>query len=315
MSMLMTLRRLIARRLPPRVKAVLRRILPQRILRAAPRTRRFSLGMPTPPTGLGPVVRNAARPARVKFTAPYRSFVPRLLDEGGVAHYEPETMAAFLAAITVLESTDAFDIGANVGIFSIVAGSMTTARLTGFEPTPDVAATFRSVVAANPLDCNVEAIALGATTGTATLYLSTKSESSNSLKAGFRTASGTVDVPVERLDDVVSRLDRRPSVLKIDTETTEPDVLAGAVELLTHTRPWIICEVLVDRTEAALMAVLRPHGYRFHHLGPNQPIVESGEIVGDRTYEHRDWLFTPDPLPPAFAIHYGAWLEAIRTTR
>ncbi len=313
--MLMTLRRLIARRLPPRVKAVLRRILPQRILRAAPRTRHFSLGMPTPPTGLGSVVRSAARPSRVKFIAPYRSFVPRLLDEGGVAHYEPETMAAFLAAITILESTDAFDIGANVGIFSIVAGSMTTARLTGFEPTPDVAATFRSVVAANPLDCNVEAIALGATTGTATLYLSTKSESSNSLKAGFRTASGTVDVPVERLDDVVSRLDRRPTVLKIDTETTEPDVLAGATDLLTNTRPWIICEVLVDRTEAALMAVLRPHGYRFHHLGPNQPIVESGEIVGDRTYEHRDWLFTPDPLPPAFAIHYGAWLEAIRTTR
>jgi len=115
--------------------------------------------MPTPPTGLGSVVRNAARPARIKFSAPYRSFVPRLLDERGVARYEPETMAAFLAAISVLESTDAFDIGANVGIFSIVAGSTTTARLTGFEPTPDVADTFRSVVAANALDCNIEAIA------------------------------------------------------------------------------------------------------------------------------------------------------------
>ena len=271
--------------------------------------------MPTPPTGLGSVVRNAARPARVKFTAPYRSFVPRLLDERGVARYEPETLAAFLAAISVLESTDVFDIGANVGIFSIVAGSTTTARLTGFEPTPDVADTFRSVVAANALDCNIEAIALGATTGTATLYLSTATESSNSLKAGFRKASGTVEVPVERLDDVVQRLGRRPTVLKIDTETTEPDVLAGAQDLLANTRPWIICEVLADKTEAPLMAALRPHGYRFHHLGPNQPIVESAEIVGDRTYEHRDWLFTSDPLPPAFAMHYGAWLEAIRTTK
>ena len=315
MSVLMTLRRFVARRLPPGMKAVLRRILPKRILRAAPRTRRFSLGMPTPPTGLGAMVRTVARPSRVKFSAPYRSFVPRLLDERGVAHYEPETMAAFLAAISVLESTDAFDIGANVGIFSIVAGSTTTARLTGFEPTPDVADTFRSVVAANALDCTIESIALGATTGMATLYLSTRSESSNSLKAGFRTASGTVEVPVERLDDVVRRLDRRPTVLKIDTETTEPDVLAGGRDLLTKTRPWIICEVLVDRTEAALMNVLRPFGYRFHHLGPTEPIIESAVIVGDRTYEHRDWLFTPDPLPPAFALHYGAWLEAIRNTR
>ena len=311
----MTLRRLIARRLPPGLKAVLRRILPERILRAAPRTRRFSLAMPVPPSGLGPAVRRAARPARVKFIAPYRSFVPRLLDDGGVAHYEPETMAAFLAAISVLESADAFDIGANVGIFSIVAGSTTTARLTGFEPTPDVAGTFRSVVAANALDCNVEAIALGASTGTATLYLSNKTESSNSLKAGFRTASGTVEVPVERLDDVVERLGRRPTIMKIDTETTEPDVLAGAGALLATTRPWIVCEVLAGTTEAPLMEILRPLGYRFHHLGPNQPVVESAEIVGDRTYEHRDWLFTPDPLPPAFAVHYVAWLEAIRNTR
>lgn len=271
--------------------------------------------MPTPPSGLGPAVREAANPARVRFAAPYRSFVPRLLDERGVAHYEPETMAAFLAAISLLRATDAFDIGANVGIFSIIGESMTTARISGFEPTPDVAATFRSVVAANGLTCQVEAIALGATTGSATLYLSNKSESSNSLKAGFRTASGTVDVPVERLDDVVRRLDRRPAVLKIDTETTEPDVLAGASDLLTHTRPWIICEVLVDRTELALTKVLEPYGYHFHHLGPSVPIVETDRIVGDRTYEHRDWLFTPDPLPADFARHYDAWLGAIRATR
>lgn len=311
----MTLRRAVARRLPLGLKAVLRRVIPRWLLMATPTTRRFWLAMPIPPSGLGPMVRDAATPSRVRLSAPYRSFVPRLLDERGVARYEPETMAAFLAAISLLEATDAFDIGANVGIFSIVGAAMTTARVIGFEPTPDVAATFRAVVEANGLTCQVEAIALGATTGSATLYLSNKSESSNSLKAGFRTASGTVDVPVERLDDVVRRLDRRPTVLKIDTETTEPDVLAGAMDLLTGTRPWIICEVLVDRTEVALKNVLEPFGYHFHHLGPAEPIVETDHIVGDRTYEHRDWLFTPDPLPAAFAQHYHAWLEAIRATR
>lgn len=315
MSVLMTLRRAVARRLPPGVKAVLRRIIPRWLLLATPTSRRFWLQMPIPPSGLGLVVRDRAIPSRVRFAAPYRSFVPRLLDERGVARYEPETMAAFLAAISLLEATDAFDIGANVGIFSIIGSALTTARIIGFEPTPDVAATFRSVVEANGLSCQVEAIALGATTGSATLYLSNKSESSNSLKAGFRTASGTVEVPVERLDDVVTRLDRRPMVLKIDTETTEPDVLAGATDLLTRTRPWIVCEVLVDRTELALKNVLEPFGYHFHHLGPGEPIVETDRIVGDRTYEHRDWLFTPEPLPPAFARHYRAWIEAIRSTR
>jgi len=62
------------------------------------------------------------------------------------------------------------------------------------------------------------------------------------------------------------------------------------------------------------MAILRPLGYRFHHLGPGPIPVEADEIVGDPTWLHRDWLFTPDPLPPAFATHYAAWLEAIRAT-
>ncbi len=313
-SMLMTLRGVLSRRLPPRAKALLRRVLPARLLLARPTTRRFTLVMPTPPFGLGEAVRASAQPARIRFSAPWRSFVPRLLDERGVAGYEPETMAAFLAGISVLGATEAFDVGANVGVFSIIATATTTARITGFEPTPDVAATFRSVVEVNGLGCEVETIALGATTGVATLYLSNKTESSNSLRAGFRTAVGTVEVPVERLDDVVVRLRRRPLVIKIDTETTEPDVLAGAAKLLAEVRPWIICEVLATKTEGPLMDVLRPFGYRFHHLS-HQPIVESAMIEGDRTYEHRDWLFTPGPLPPAFASHYDAWLTAIRSVR
>lgn len=310
----MRLRRVAARVLPAPVKRLLRRVLPASIVRWVPPARRFSLAMPVPPDGLGAVVRGSASPARVRIEAPYRSYVPRLLEEAGVAGYEPETMAAFLAAISLRGASEVFDIGANVGVFSIVAAATTTARVTGFEPTPQLAATFRAVAAANGLSCEIEAIALGADTGTATLFLSAKSDSSNSLRAGFRTATGTVEVPVERLDDFVARTGRRPGVMKIDTETTEPDVLAGALGTLRTARPWIVCEVLADKTEAPLTALLRPLGYRFHHLGDGPHPIEADEIVGDRTYRHRDWLFTPDPLPAAFASHYAAWLAAIEAS-
>jgi FkbM family methyltransferase len=314
MPFLMRLRRAVARRLPEPVKRVLRRVLPARLIAWKPTVRRFSLAMPVPPAGLGPAVRPSAQPPRIAVEAPWRSYVPRLLEEGGVAGYEPETMAAFLAAISLGDAEEVFDVGANVGIFAIIAASTTLARATGFEPTPQLAGTFGSIVRANGLTCAVEPIALGRETGQATLYLSAKTDSSNSLKAGHRAATGTVDVPVERLDDYVARTGRRPAVVKIDTETTEPDVLTGGLETLRTVRPWVVCEVLAGTTEGALMAILRPLGYRFHHLGSGPVPVEADEITGDPTWLHRDWLFTPEPLPSAFAIHYAAWLDAIRRT-
>ena len=230
-----------------------------------------------------------------------------------MAGYEPETMAAFLAAISTLEATDAFDVGANVGIFSIVASALTTTRITGFEPTSQLVATCRSVASENGLDFDIEQIALGARNGKATLYLSARTDSSNSLVAGFRAAAGTEEVPVERLDHYIARNGRGPAVMKMDTETTEPDVLEGALETMHALRPWIICEVLASTTEARLMDVLGPLDYHFHHLGPGGP-AERAVIVGDPTYHHRDWLFTPGPLPSSFALHYPAWLAAIRAT-
>jgi FkbM family methyltransferase len=314
MAILLRLRRAVARRLPEPAKRILRRVLPARLVARRPQVRRFSLAMPVPPSGLGPAVRPAAEPARVAVEAPWRSYVPRLLEESGVAGYEPETTAAFLAAISLGDATEAFDVGANVGIFSIIAATTTLARVTGFEPTPQLAETFGTIAAANGLSCTVEPIALGGQTGVATLYLSAKTDSSNSLKAGHRAATGMVEVPVERLDDYVARTGRRPGVMKIDTETTEPDVLAGGMETLRTVRPWVVCEVLAGTTEAALASILRPLGYRFHHLGDVPVPVEVDEIVGDPTWLHRDWLFTPEPLPPAFATHYAAWLGAIRAT-
>jgi FkbM family methyltransferase len=299
-----SLARALARRLPGPIRGRLRRALPARIVDAP---RRFVTPLPAPPPGLGGVVRPVAVPARIRIEAPRASYVPRLLERSGLAGYEPETVAAFLAAISSTDAADAFDIGSNVGVFSIMAAALTTTRVTAFEPTPSLVATFRAVARLNALACTVEPIAVGREAGEATLYLSSASDSSNSLRTGFRQATGTVTVPVERLDDAVTRLGRTPSVIKLDTESTEPDVLAGAPELLRVTRPLIVCEVLAGRTEAGLMAALRPLGYRFHHIGPDEPLVESARIVGDPTYAHRDWLFSPGPLDDAFHRHYRAW--------
>jgi len=254
------------------------------------------------------------RPATLRIEAPGELYIAKVLESVGFAGYEPDALACFLAAIDEAGAETVFDVGANVGVFALLAASVTGAEVVGFEPTPDIARTFQAIVDANALPCRVEAIALGATDGTATLHLSKTADSSNSLLAGFRQAVGTLEVPLERLDAYCTRTGRWPAVLKVDTEATEPDVLRGATELLTRVRPWIVCEVLAGRTEVALMEILRPFGYSWYHITDTMPFTAATSIVGDPTYHQLDWLFAPQPPSDRFWVRAKAWRDALAAT-
>ncbi len=73
--------------------------------------------------------------------------------------------------------------------------------------------------------------------------------------------------------------------MKIDTESTEPDVLRGAAKLLARDRPNIFCEVLKGRgAEGLLEEILEPLGYRFFLLTPE------GAQERERIEGHPQWL-------------------------
>ena len=222
--------------------------------RARPR-----LGLGRPPTEQAPRARNACsvggRPSRspwsssrfrralgetpgagrsgtLRIRTPVRTYVSHLLAGSGLAGYEPDTLACFLAAIEERGSGPVFDVGANIGVFSWLAAALTPAIVVAFEPTPDLAAQMRAICAENDLDIRVEELALGAAPGTAELHLSDKTDSSNSLRAGFRPSHRSVSVPGRNVDAYVARTGVTPAVLKVDTELTEPDVLRGATGVL-----------------------------------------------------------------------------------
>jgi FkbM family methyltransferase len=300
-------RRMLARYTPLPIKRAIRRVVPYRSTRpTVPAIRSFELRLPVPPVAGTLLTR-----ATIRIEAPGRLYVPGVLEGTGFAGYEPDATACFLAAIDEVDARVVFDVGANVGVFAVLAAAMTSTEVTGFEPTPDIAAAFEAIVRANDLRCRVEQIALGATDGRATLHLSGLTDSSNSLRAGFRPAIGTVDVPLERLDTYCARRGIWPTVLKVDTESMEPDVFRGAVELLTTTRPWIICEVLAGRTEEALMEILSPFGYHWFHITDAMPFTSTETIVGDPTYRHLDWLFAPELPSERYWARAAAWREAL----
>lgn len=312
---------------------VLRRVIPRSVRRKIPKPlRRFLLRIypAVPPLSSRydratqsrivvlplPVARGPLRWRQKQFAltlrVPGTFWVPRVLGEKGLGEYEPEALSVFLA---LLENAGRravfFDVGSNVGPFCLVAAAVSSARVVAFEPAPATADALRAIKIDNDLKISVEQMALGDHDGESQLYLSMQSDASNSLQADFREWQETVAVRVETLDGYSARTGLVPSLLKIDTEATEPSVLRGAHRLLDGPKPPIICEVLPGRTEHDLEKIFGSYGYAFYRIGENGTLERRSQIEGDQEYRFRDWLFSAQPLTDRFARAVRRWNEAL----
>jgi FkbM family methyltransferase len=234
-------------------------------------------------------------------------YVPGKLLQLGIGGYESEALACFLAVLDVAPPGPVWDVGSNVGIYGLVARAATDRETIGFEPTPDLAGVARSSAQDSGLPYRIMEIALADQTGEMTLYLSDVTDSSNSLQEGFRPSSKQLMVPVDTADSLIETHElRAPAVLKIDTETTEPAVIRGALNLIRNRRPWLLVEVLA-RTPAALMELLGDLDYYWYHITDELPYQPQPTIYGDKTMKHLMWLFAPEPLTEEFFDRMRLW--------
>ena len=250
-------------------------------------------------------------PRTLKIKAREDFLVPRVLHHRGLSGFEPDTLAVFLAVLGELPTGTFFDIGANTGVFALLAASTSSWEVVAFEPVDDLSNTISDLSALNELEIHVEERALGSNNGRATLFMSPTSDSSNSLVRGFREAKRTLEIDVEPLDHYVERTGRRPSLMKVDVESAEPAVLSGGRRTLLEDRPWIICEVLGGHTEVEMTDILSDLGYSWYQITPESPLVPRQEIFGDRSGKFANWLFAPDPPSPTFWERYEHMRTAI----
>lgn len=252
---------------------------------------------------------DAEGPAKLVLTAPTRLFMPRMLGRVGLRGYEPETIAIWLAALQSQPAGLALDVGANVGIFALLAAAQSDRTVMAFEPSPDLAQVARSTAFYNGLDLRVVEVALGDRNGQATLHLSDISDASNSLSPTFRRSTRQVTVEVVTLDAFLSGEETGPAVMKIDTETTESAVLDGARATLERHRPLVICEIVPGTDSTSISALMSTLDYRFHRIGPDDLRVVRDDLVPDT--EERNWLFAPDEVSEDFWALVMKWREAL----
>lgn len=204
------------------------------------------------------------------------------------------------AALVARESRGlVLDVGANTGFYSLLAVRASRGIFVhAFEPFPTAEAHLRKNLRINRGSRRIRVFnqAICDQTGTARLYVPLPDhglvETSCSLNGGFKDEfSAVLDVRSLTLDTHLEAVSH-PSVrmLKIDVESMEHKVLAGARALLATDRPTVFVEVLPFGSLEELEDIRAAYDYLSVRLRPHTAIVSARVLYDEKAWNH---LFLP----------------------
>ncbi len=180
------------------------------------------------------------------------------------------------------------DVGANTGVYTLLARTVDhRATIVALEPMASVFRMLEDNLRLNGHTAMALQAAASDHDGTAPIYAPPDEHVlSVSLNRTFNTfdpAVRPVPVTVRTLDRIVEELGRPPvDLIKIDTETHEPEVVQGALAVLRRDRPSLLIEILNDEVGRRVEALLDGLGYRYfnidehHGVRPVEHLVRRG---------------------------------------
>jgi FkbM family methyltransferase len=208
----------------------------------------------------------------------------------GFESHQPETTMIFYQLAQ--EARTVLDVGANIGYFSLLASVANgKSHIVAFEPVPQIFEYLKGNIRVNHAT-NVVAVSSAVTNydGTAVLYLN--EWASSSINRCHKKPIAEIEAPAVTLDSYVSEHQiKSVDLVKIDVESTEPQVLEGMQHILKRDAPDIICEVLWEETANYLNCHLPDFGYRFYWI-TNNGLLEREKVAHDEQYRYLDYLIT-----------------------
>jgi FkbM family methyltransferase len=164
--------------------------------------------------------------ARGTYERPLQSFIAEHLAEGDVF----------------------YDIGANIGFFSLIAARRVgpAGRVYAFEPVPENAAAISRSARLNGFDAvDVFNVAVGSNNGRTELLLARHIGGATLASVGPPPdLRGTIEVEIVTIDTLIAQRGlRAPTLVKVDVEGAELEALTGMAETIRTHRPTVLYEV------------------------------------------------------------------------
>ena len=133
--------------------------------------------------------------------------------------------------LNFLRPSDLFvDIGANVGAYTILASAEIKAKTIAIEPVPSTFENLTANVLINQIQNKVETLNIGLSRKKGTLEFTKSHDTVNHVAKDHE--KDKINVDVDTLDSIVK--DKYPSLIKIDVEGFETEVILGAENILNH---------------------------------------------------------------------------------
>lgn len=195
--------------------------------------------------------------------------------------FEGEESKAFMQ---IMKPGDTFiDVGAHIGYYSVLAKALggESARVVAIEPTPSTFTILEENLQ-NKANATVLNMGLHSTNGTMEFNdFGIQYMCLNSIKEArldHKITGKKINIPVKMLDTIVDDLNIYPSVIKIDAESAELDIIHGGLKTLSERNVKIFIEV---------------GDYENTGLNNSIQIIESLESLHYKSYEFKDNQFIP----------------------
>jgi FkbM family methyltransferase len=170
-----------------------------------------------------------------------------------------------------------YDLGANIGLFTLMAARIIAERgkVFSFEPDPENAARLRRNIAHNQFQ-NVTVIEAGVWSSSGNLDFVRDGASSPDRGWGTFVPKNNqrqgASIPCVSLDDFCLTAPP-PDAIKCDVEGAEIEALRGAANVLQSRHPWIVCEMHSPANNQAAREFLAALGYIFQTLDANHVLA------------------------------------------
>jgi FkbM family methyltransferase len=185
----------------------------------------------------------------------------------------------------LLRPDDLFvDVGANVGSYTVLASAVCGARSIAIEPDPETMRSLLRNVQINSIGDRVRTIEAAAAARRGNVQLTVGLDATNRVVADWPAAR---QVRAETLDAILGASD--PTLIKIDVEGYEHQVISGALE--TVRKPGLLA-LLVESVDATTQARLEAAGFCRANYSPfERRLSDAGQVTGAK---HSNALFVRD---------------------
>lgn len=171
----------------------------------------------------------------------------------------------------------ALDVGAHVGNHTLFLAAVADLDVIAVEPSTASLELLKSNIESNGVSGRVTVVEAAAGAEEAVATLVPGSEDNTGMT---RVVLGGDDVPVTTVDRIVGK--RRVSVMKVDVEGWEREVVLGAQMVLRRDQPILYLEVSDARRERDLRQLLNDLGYHFakeFNATPTQMFLPMGNMM------------------------------------